>query len=194
VTALGQSITAADDGDGTSEQLTGLIQVDADIQPGDSGGSLVDSAGRVVGVDTAASPANGQSPDGQSAGGGSGSQGFAIPIAQALQIADQIVSGDTSSPTVHIGATAFLGVQSTAAQDASGVSVAGVVDGSAAANAGLAAGDTITSVNGQAVDSPESLGHVLSSARPGDQVRLGWTDEAGQQQTATVTLGAGPAA
>ena len=55
VTALDQSITASDEGDGSSEQLTGLIETNADIQAGDSGGSLVNSAGQVVGMDTAAS-------------------------------------------------------------------------------------------------------------------------------------------
>jgi len=55
VTALNQSITASDDGDGTSEQLSGLIETNADIQPGDSGGSLVNTSGDVIGMDTAAS-------------------------------------------------------------------------------------------------------------------------------------------
>ena len=55
MTALNQSITASDDGDGTSEQLSGLIETNADIQPGDSGGALVDTSGNVLGIDTAAS-------------------------------------------------------------------------------------------------------------------------------------------
>ena len=55
ITALNQSITASDQSDGTSEQLAGLIQVDADIQPGDSGGALINARGQVIGVDTAAS-------------------------------------------------------------------------------------------------------------------------------------------
>src|SRR6516164_2818566 len=55
VTALNQSITASDESSGTSEQLTGLLQTNADIQAGDSGGSLVNGYGQVIGVDTAAS-------------------------------------------------------------------------------------------------------------------------------------------
>ncbi len=104
VTALNQSITASDEGDGTSEQLTGLIEVNSDIQPGDSGGPLVDTSGHVVGMDTAASSSEGYTF--QDATG----QGYAIPIDTALTIAKQIEAG-TSSSTVHIGATAFLGVE-----------------------------------------------------------------------------------
>jgi S1-C subfamily serine protease len=185
VTALDRSITAADAGDGTSEQLTGLIQVDAAIQPGDSGGPLVDSQGRVVGVDTAASSGSTLSP--------SASQGFAIPIRSALAIADEIVAGNASAD-VHIGETAFLGVQGTAAQGSSGVAVAGVVDGSAAAAAGLAAGDMITAVDDQPVDSPDTLGAVMRAHHPGDKVAITWYDQQGQQHTSTVQLGGGPAA
>src|SRR6201996_946715 len=55
VTALNQSITASDEGSGTSEQLTGLIETNADIQAGDSGGRLVNAHGEIIGIDTAAS-------------------------------------------------------------------------------------------------------------------------------------------
>src|SRR5262249_55969418 len=72
ITDLNQSITASDDLGGTSEQLSGLIQVNADIQPGDSGGSLVNTSGEVIGIDTAAS----QGYSLQS----TGNQGYAIPI------------------------------------------------------------------------------------------------------------------
>ncbi len=80
VTALNQSITASDEGDGTSEQLSGLIQTNADIQPGDSGGALVNTSGQVLGVDTAASDGYSFQYNGQS----TGDQGFAIPINTAL--------------------------------------------------------------------------------------------------------------
>jgi S1-C subfamily serine protease len=106
VTALNQSITASDEGDGTSEQLSGLIQTNADIQPGDSGGALVNTSGQVLGVDTAASDGYSFQYNGQS----SGNQGFAIPINTALSIAHSIENGNAST-TVHIGETAFLGVE-----------------------------------------------------------------------------------
>ncbi len=101
VVALNQSITASDSLDGASEQLSGLIQVNAGIQPGDSGGSLVNTAGQVIGIDTAFS----RSSPLQS----SGTEGFAIPIDQALAVAQQIESGQQST-TAHLGSTAFLGV------------------------------------------------------------------------------------
>jgi S1-C subfamily serine protease len=106
VTALNQSITAQDQGDGTSEQLSGLIQTNANIQAGDSGGALVNTSGEVIGVDTAASAGYSFQFNGQD----QGNQGFAIPINEALSIARQIEAGKGSS-TIHIGTTAFLGVE-----------------------------------------------------------------------------------
>jgi S1-C subfamily serine protease len=105
VTALNQSITASDELSSVSEQLTGLIETNAPIQPGDSGGSLVNSYGQVIGMDTAAG-SNGQS-QGQSS---TVTQAYAIPINEAVSIAQQIESGTTSA-SVHIGATAFLGLE-----------------------------------------------------------------------------------
>ncbi len=106
VTALNQSITAQDQGDGTSEQLSGLIETNANIQAGDSGGALVNTSGQVIGVDTAASGGTSFQFNGQD----QGNQGFAIPINTALSIARQIEAGNGSS-TIHIGTTAFLGVE-----------------------------------------------------------------------------------
>ena len=121
VTALNQSITASDEGSGSSEQLTGLIETNAPIEPGDSGGSLVNSAGQVIGMDTAASTSS-ETPTAQAANPGqqsqgqsgqsqsSGTQAFAIPINEAVSIAAQIEGGN-SSATLHLGSTAFLGVE-----------------------------------------------------------------------------------
>jgi S1-C subfamily serine protease len=145
VTALGQSITASDEGSDNSEQLTGMIQSNAPIEPGDSGGSLVNSSGQVIGMDTAASAAS-DSPNAQAdtpgasngSGSGTGSssgsttatQAFSIPINTAETIANEIVAGSSSS-TVHIGATGFLGVEVSAADSSSagGSSAGGSGDG-----------------------------------------------------------------
>jgi S1-C subfamily serine protease len=204
ITALGQSISASDELGGATEQLSGLIQVNADVQPGDSGGSLVNSAGQVIGIDTAGSAGSSSLT--------SENQGFAVPINQALSIAQQIESGQGSA-TAHVGATAFLGVQispdggqtgsgsyngqgsvSPGGSGTSGAAVAGVISGGAAQRAGLAAGDVITSLNGQAVTSATALGGLMVGYHPGDQVTLGWTDASGQSHTATVDLGSGPPA
>jgi S1-C subfamily serine protease len=187
VTGLNQAITAADQGTGTSERLTGLIQTDAQLAPGDSGGALVNSSGQVIGIDTAGS--NGVSFQSAS------TTGFAIPINTAMSIANQIESGRAST-TVHIGQTAFLGVEvapsASVPSSGSGAVIAGAVSGSPAQTAGIAAGDVITSVAGTTVTSPNDLTTALQQHHPGDKVSIGWTDQAGAQHTATVQLVAGP--
>ena len=193
IASLGASITASDEGAGTSEQLTGLIHHNAGIQPGDSGGPLVNTAGQVIGINTAAS--QGTHFQGQQ------TQAFAIPINQAKSIADQIEAG-TSSTTVHIGPTGLLGVQIMSADSAAasgiqagaGATVAGVVSGTPAAGAGLTQGDVIVSVDGQSVSSPEQLQSALGQHHPGDSVTIGWQDQTGQTQSASVVLANGPAA
>jgi S1-C subfamily serine protease len=196
VVALDRQIMASDSGDGTSEQLSGLIETNADIQPGDSGGPLVNASGQVLAVDTAAS-------DGFSFGSLSNSQtqGFAIPIDVATAIVSQIQSGQASA-AVHIGPTAFLGVEVESADQAgfgfggssnSGALIADVLSGSPAAQAGLVAGDTIVSVNGRSVASPDTLTTLVGTYRPGERVTIGWVDQSGGHHTSTVTLASGPA-
>ena len=136
VTALNQSITASDEGSAShSEQLSGLIQTNAPIQPGDSGGPLVNSAGQVIGIDTAASTASatpteqaatpGQSQQGESQQGQSqATQAFSVPIDEAESLASQIEAG-TSSSTVHLGSTAFLGIEVSSAATGSGSGLGG---------------------------------------------------------------------
>ena len=212
VTGLDQAITASDEGAGTSEHLTGLIQTNAGIQPGDSGGALVNTQGDIIGMNTAASSSAStvgfQSPSAQTA-----TQAFAIPIGTALSIASQIEAGKASA-TVHLGTTAFLGVQVSSSSDSgsasgfgggfgygdgsgatsNGATIAGVIPGSAADQAGLAQGDTITSLAGHTVTSPTDVSSILAQYHPGNQLSISWTDMYGQSQTATVTLGSGPAA
>jgi S1-C subfamily serine protease len=210
VTALNQAITASDEGSGSSESLTGMLQTNADIQAGDSGGALVNAEGQVIGMNTAASSSSemsspfGSSPSGQSSSSGSSqseTEGFAIPINKALSIASEIEAGDASS-TVHIGATGFLGVEVGSSgnsfmpggeQDSSGLTVEGTLSGSPAANAGLSAGDVIDSINGHAVSSSSDVQSAIGQGHPGDKVSVTWTDQYGQSHTSTVTLANGPA-
>jgi S1-C subfamily serine protease len=193
ITGLNASITASDASSGTSERLTGLIHHNAPIQPGDSGGPLVNTAGQVIGINTAAS-SRFQFQSGRT-------QAFTIPINEARTIAGQILAGHSSS-TVHIGPTGLLGVEvmpagnaaANGVQTGSGAAVAGVVQGDPAAQAGITAGDVITSVDGHRVTSPSGLQAALEQHHPGDSVSVGWTDQAGQAHSATLTLTTGPAA
>ncbi len=204
VTATDQSITASDELTGTDEQLTDMIETNADIQAGDSGGPLVNDSGQVIGMDTAGSSSGSFQFAGQAEG-----TGYAIPVATATSLASQIVAGKASS-TVHIGATAFLGVETGEAStggpggyggygggfnSVSGVQISGVVANSAAADAGLAQGDVITSVGGYAVTSQSDLQDVLvTDMSPGQVVTVDYTDSTGEQESVTVTLGSGPPA
>ena len=184
VTGLNRTITASDD-NGSSEQLTGLIQTSARLVSGDSGGPLVDRSAHVIGIDTAGSSRF--SFRNASAGG------FAIPINRAVSIARQITAGHGSA-TVHIGPSAFLGVQirASATGDAPGADVAGTVSGSPAARAGISAGDVITAVGGRDVASPTDLSSIMQQHHPGDRVAVAWEDEAGNSHTATLSLATGP--
>jgi S1-C subfamily serine protease len=100
VTALNQTITASEEeGSTASETLSGMIQTDADIVPGDSGGPLASSAG-VIGMDTAGNDVSDQQQ---------ASAGFAIPINTVLSVARQIAGGRASS-TITIGYPLFVGI------------------------------------------------------------------------------------
>lgn len=184
VTGLNKSITVQADNGGT-EQLSGLVETNAALQPGDSGGPLLSSAGRVVGMDTAASTGFGFTSTGSS-------DGFAIPIGKATTIAKLIVSGK-SSATVHIGATAFLGIQVQSAPfGGGGAMIAGVVPAGPAATAGLVPGDVITAVAGNVVSDPSGIASIVLAHKVGDTITITYTDTSGAPQTVSVTLGNGP--
>jgi S1-C subfamily serine protease len=177
VTAVGQTITATDEDGSNPETVSGLIETDAAIAAGDSGGPLFNSDDEAVGMDTAG--ASDGSP-----------QGYAIPIGTALSIAQQIESGSTGG-NIQSGHAGFLGVS---VQDVpgGGAQVAQVVDGAPAASAGIVAGDVITSVDGNQVGSTSDLSAAMSSLSAGQQVTVTWVDGDGQPQQGTVTLGSGP--
>lgn len=197
VVALNQAITAGDETNPAgSERLSGLIEVNAAIEPGDSGGPLVNDKGKVVGMDTAGSDLNGGF--GFDPGNTSGDRGYAIPINTALAIVTSI-RDDVATSGVHIGETAFLGVEfdsATAAGNAnssSGVTIAGTVAGSAANAAGFVAGDVITSIDGQSVTTGTDLQTILLTKKPGDTIHVDYLNASGVAKTVSVVLGSGPA-
>jgi S1-C subfamily serine protease len=103
ITGIHQTITASDQGTGAApERLTDMLQTDANIISGDSGGPLASTAGKVIGMDTAASSGSFNTLQQQDVG-------FAIPINKAMTIAHQIIGGKAGSG-VQIGATGFVGV------------------------------------------------------------------------------------
>lgn len=177
VTDPNTAITVSDD-DGSQARLRDLIEVDADVVSGDSGGALLDEDGDVIGMNVAASA------------GGADVSGYAIPIDTVLDIAAQIMAGQGSGD-VEIGQDAALGIQ---VDTSDSTRVVGVVDGGGAADAGITAGSTITRVDGTFVSSVDDITKVLGEHQPGDQVSVAWTDPAGASHAATVTLGRAPVA
>ena len=189
ITVLRRSIVVNDESGG-AVRLTGMIGADAAVQPGDSGGPLLDDDGRVIGMNTAGSTR-------YVSRSGTATQAYAIPIARALSIASQIEAGRASS-RIHVGATPFLGVQvSSQMRDSdfstSGAVIGGVVRGSPAASAGLAPGDVIIAIDGRSISSSNSIANAILGKKPGAKVRIRMTDRLGQTRTATVTLASGPA-
>jgi S1-C subfamily serine protease len=182
ITGLARTITVNDDTGGTAT-LRNLIETSAALQPGDSGGPLFDAAGKVIGMDSAAS----NSARYQDI---STTDGYAIPINRALSIARQIVSGKASA-TVHVGATAFLGI-SAASTDTQGAVVASVVPGSAADSAGLEPGDVITAIDGTKIASPAAVTRIIMSKKPGTTLTVAYVDTSGTNRTVRVKLGSGP--
>jgi S1-C subfamily serine protease len=149
--------------------LVDLIQTDAAISPGNSGGPLLDMTGHVVGINTAVA--------------GQGQNiGFAISINRANDLIDQLRNGETPQ---H----ALLGVTTQPSPDGDdGAIVVAVEPGSAADESGIREGDRITDIAGDAIDGPEDLAAVIAGHKPGDEVDI-TLDRNGQERHLTATLG-----
>lgn len=184
VTAFGRTVNAKDELTGSTDELTGLIEIAAPVRAGDSGGPVVNGAGQVVGLTTAATVNFRMGP---------GGEGFAIPINDALATAGQIRSG-MATDTVHIGPPTLLGVGVSPADQVGrgpGVIIRDVLRGGAAQQAGLTSGDVLTAIDGIPVDSATELTSVLDRHYPGDVIGLSWIDQFGQPRTGKATLAPG---
>lgn len=178
VSALQRSTTYELD-DGTTLLYPNLIQTDASVNPGNSGGALVNSNGELVGICTLAS-----SYSGDSAG-----VNFAIPSDYAIGLVDQIIAGETPSHAylgVSMASSDSYGYSSNTSVE--GVLVAQVYDGTAAADAGIQQGDIITAFDGETVTSPSDLQLDVRKKNPGDTVEITLVRN-GQEMTVSVTLG-----
>lgn len=183
ITGFGRTVNAEDALTGSSDELTGLIEFAAPVRAGDSGGPVVNGAGQVVGITTAASVNFRLGP---------GGEGFAIPINAAMGVAGQIRSR-VPSDSVHIGPPVLLGVGvRTAPRQDPGVLIHEVMRGGPAERAGLMDGDILTVLDGTALDSATTLTYVLDRHYPGDVIDLVWIDAGGQERTGKASLLSGP--
>jgi serine protease DegQ len=169
---------------GSAEQgirsLVDLIQTDAAISPGNSGGALVNGRGEVVGVNVAYIP-----PE-----QGAVAIGFAIPGATAVDVVGQLLR-DGRATHSYLGIQPDQVTREVAAQlgldRASGVVVLAAVDGGPAAQAGLRPGDVVVAMDDARIETVEDLYAELRQRKPGSQVRLTILRD-GRQQEVTVTL------
>jgi S1-C subfamily serine protease len=219
ISGTGRTITAADATGSSQETLHGLLQTDAPIAPGNSGGPLIDAGGRVIGMDTAAA----------SAGTGGASLGFAIPARTIQAVAGEIVA-HRRLPGLVFGRRPFLGVEIVNGSQATGggspfgslnpfgsvgpfgslnpfgsfgapveatpngtrgVVVAAVAPGSPAAKAGIVSGDVITAIDGHATRTTAALSRLIGTHKPGQVVSVTVATQRGTRAV-RVTLGLGP--
>ena len=178
VSALNRSVSIQGS---SSVNTMSLIQMDASVSPGNSGGGLFNMNGELVGI------VNAKSSDSDAEG-----LGFAIPVNDAVKVAQELLENGyvTGRPYLGISYYAVTDAQ-TAAQlgvNAYGVYIVEVVKGGPADKAGLQAGDRIVSVDGSEVATQSDLGTLMQDHKAGDTIEI-TVARGGQMQTVTVTLG-----
>ena len=178
ISALNRSVTIQGS---SSVNTMSLIQMDASVSPGNSGGGLFNMNGELVGIVNAKS----SSSDAEGLG-------FAIPINDAIKVAQELLENGYVTGRPYLGIT-YLAVTDaqTASQlgvNAYGVYVVEVVKGGPAEKAGLQAGDRIVSVDGTEIASKDDLGTLMQEHAAGDTLSITIARD-GQMQTVNVTLG-----
>ena len=154
-----------------------VIQTDAPVNPGNSGGPLLNAKGQVIGVNSQIATA---------AGGGEGNVGiaFAIPANTVKKVLPDLENGTAPQ---H----AYLGLQTQTAQNGTGAQIAETTSGGPSEKAGLKAGDVVKKVDGQTITSPDDVAQSISDKSPGDKVTV-TVDRNGHEQSVDVTLGQRP--
>ena len=221
ITGTGRTIQANDGAAGFSETLHGMLATNARILPGDSGGPLADAAGTVIGVDTAAGMAGtgtgyaipiqaAMAAEEQITGRQPG-QGISLGVDGFIGVI--VGPGTARSPTAQkarerrtaagaAGPSRASGcaptrkdvtTPATIAPVPAGALVVGVLCGTGAATAGIAAGDVITVVDGHQVKSPDALTDIVGGSRPGTVMSVTWVSTAGVSRTSRIRLGPAPA-
>jgi putative serine protease PepD len=188
ISAKNRPVTAGGGGEGEVSYISAL-QTDAAVNPGNSGGPLVDAAGRVIGINSSIATLGGSSPFGEQSVGNIG-LGFAIPINQGRRIAEELIeTGRAEFPIIGASIDFEYGGEGARIADSSAAEGPALVAGGPAEQAGLQPGDVITSFDGRAVPGPEELIVAIRSRRPGESVEIGYARD-GDEGTVTVTLGA----
>jgi S1-C subfamily serine protease len=172
VSALGRTIET---GNGP---MTGLVQTDAAISSGNSGGPLVNAAGEVIGVNTAVASSG--------AGRSAANIGFAIAIDEALPVIERLRTGAAPAEAGFLG----IGIEDPA-DGSRGGTVTAVEPGSPAEAAGIRPGDLVTAVDGAPVDGAAALAAAIGDRAPGEDVTVELVSE-GRTRTVRVELGSRP--
>ena len=180
VSALNRPVFGAADGNNQVAAFD-AIQTDTALNPGNSGGALVDMNGELIGMNSATASLVGLGDDANAQSGSIGI-GFAIPVDHAARIASELIATGTAS---H----AWLGAQVGAETDAEGARIVGVTSGSPAAVAGLPNGALVTKVDDQVIRNAGTLCAAVQSQAPGARVTVGFIDPSGDPRTVLVTLG-----
>ncbi len=177
VSALGRDLPSSS----STPPLVDLVQTDAPISPGNSGGALVDVCGHVVGVNEAYIPPQ----------SGAVSLGFATPSVVATSIADQLIAkGVAQHPFLGVNVTNLTPdiARALGTSARQGAVVVSVVRGGPAARAGLQRGDVIVKLGSHQVTDYADLLGELRIVKPGTQVPV-TVNRSGQEKTLTVTIG-----